>query len=175
MTDVLPAVATARPDFLTLHFRTAAENYDPVPDGWARLARARELLHAASPGDPPPPLIGCGDVLTASDALRLHRETGVDGVAAARGLMRNPRLLRDIEDACADHAPPPPTRQAALALLREMAATAAAERPGRPGLVLEVARNMLGETDPLFRDLARCRALRQAAEVLTAATAEGTA
>jgi hypothetical protein len=34
---------------------------------------------------------------------------------------------------------------------------------------------MLGETDPLFRDLARCRALRQAAEVLTAATAEGTA
>jgi tRNA-dihydrouridine synthase len=172
MTTVLPAVAAARPDFVTLHFRTAAENYDPVPAGWQRLARARELLCRGA-GGAPIPLVGCGDVLTAADALRLHCETGVDGVAAARGLMRNPLLLRHIENACAGQLRPLPSRQTALAALGEMASLAAAAKSGRPGFVLEVARNMLGEDDPLFQELARCRTLCQAAERLAAAVAKG--
>lgn len=165
MADVLPAVARSTPDFVTLHFRTAAENYDPVPAGWERLARARELL-------PGIPLIGCGDVLTPADALRLHAETGVDGVAVARGLLRRPRLLRDIEDACAGRRAAPEARTQGLAVLRDMAVNAATARPGRPGFVLEVARTMLGETDPLFRELARCHTLQQAAARLCSAVPE---
>jgi len=166
MADILPAVASTAPDFVTLHFRTAAENYDPVPDGWARLARARELLPGIL-------LIGCGDVLSPADALRLHAQTGVDGVAVARGLLRQPRLLRDIEDACAGRRPATPTREQALAVLRDMAVTAAATRSGRPGFVLEVARTMLGEADPLFKELAGCHTLQQAAVCLSTAVGEG--
>lgn len=156
MADVLPAVAAAAPDFVTLHFRTALENYDDVPGGWQRLARARALLPGVL-------LLGCGDVLTAADALRLHAETGVDGVVAARGLLRNPRLLLDIEDACAGRQPTPASRSQRLARLLDMAELALAGGRTRPGFVLEVARNMLGERDALFQDLSRCRTLRQAA------------
>jgi len=173
MADVLPAVAAARPDFVTLHYRTAAENYDPVPGGWERLARARALLQRQVGDGAELPLIGCGDVLTPADALRLHRETGVEGVAAARGLMRDPWLLCGIEDACAGRPALPADRRPALALLHEMAARAAAVRAGRPGFVLEVARNMLGEDDPRFRELACCRTLRQAAEHLAAVAHQG--
>jgi tRNA-dihydrouridine synthase C len=161
MADILPAVAAAAPTFVTLHFRTAAESYAPVRGGWQRLARARTLL-------PGVVLVGCGDVCTAAAALRLQAETGVDGVAAARGLLRNPRLLLDIEDACAGRAPPAPTRQQALARLCDMAQTALAGGLTRPGFVLEVARHMLGESDALFQDVSRCRSLRQVAERLAA-------
>ena len=161
MADILPAVAAAAPDFVTLHFRTAAEAYARVPGGWQRLARARELLPGIL-------LLGCGDVLTAADALRLRAETGVDGVAAARGLLRNPRLLLDIEDACAGRTPRPLGRCHSLARLREMALLALESGGNRPGFVLEVARTMLGERDPLFQDLSRCRTLLQTADRLAA-------
>lgn len=173
LADVLPAVAAQSPDAVTLHYRTAAENYDPVPHGWERLARARELLRQHAGGGAAIPLIGCGDVLSPPDALRLHREAGVDGVAAARGLMRDPWLLRGIEEACAGRPAAPVARAPALALLHDMAASGAAGPAGRPGFVLEVARNMLGEDDPLFRELARCRTLRQAADGLAAAVHQG--
>jgi tRNA-dihydrouridine synthase C len=166
MTDVLPAVAAAAPDFVTLHFRTVDENYDPVPGGWRRLARARALLPGIL-------LVGCGDVLTAADALRLHTETGVDGVATARGLLRNPRLLLDIEDACAGRVPVLLGRCQRLAALHAMAFAAWECGRTRPGFVLEVARTMLGEQDPLFRELSRCRQLRQAVERLAAEVSPG--
>ncbi len=161
MAEILPAVAAGAPDFVTLHFRTAAENYDVVPGGWQRLARARALLPGVL-------LVGCGDVRTAADALRLHAETGVDGVAAARGLLRNPRLLLDIEEACAGRPPGGLERQRCLARLRDMALLALASGRTKPGFVLEVARNMLGERDALFQDLYRCHTLAQAAARLTA-------
>lgn len=173
--DVLPAVAAARPDFVTLHYRTAAEQYGPVPGGWDRIARARETLaRCVPPGAAPPPLIGCGDVRTAADALRLHRQTGADGVAAARGLLANPWLLREIELACTGRMPALHGRAAALGLLREMVLEAARTQPGRrPGFALEIARTMLGPDAPLFRELARCRTMRQAADRLEAASARG--
>ena len=161
MADILPAVAAAAPDFVTLHFRTADENYDSVPGGWQRFARARELLPGIL-------LVGCGDVLTAGDALRLHAETGVDGVATARGLLRNPRLLLDIEDACAGRVPVLLGRCQRLAALHAMALVAWECGRTRPGFVLEVARTMLGERDPLFQDLSRCRTLLQTADRLAA-------
>jgi tRNA-dihydrouridine synthase len=161
MADILPAVAAVAPDFVTLHYRTAAENYDAVPGGWGRLLRARALLPGIL-------LVGCGDVLTAADALRLHAETGVDGVCVARGLMRNPHLLLDIEDACAGGTPVPFGPRQCLGCLRDMARLSLDSGRTRPGFVLEVARNMLGERDALFQDLYRCRTLRQATDRLAA-------
>ncbi|NLF16949.1 MAG: tRNA-dihydrouridine synthase family protein [Lentisphaerae bacterium] len=164
MDDVLAAVAGAAPDFVTLHYRTAAEGYAPVEGGWERLARARTRL-------PGVVLIGCGDVDSTEAALRLHRQTGVDGVAAARGLLRRPWLLVDIAAACAGRPTAGADRRRALSSLRDMAVAAAAQRPGRTGFVLEVARQMLGDDDALFRELSRCQTLEQAARCLQAATA----
>jgi hypothetical protein len=82
-------------------------------------------------------------------------------------------LLRDIESACAGRTPPAPARAQALALLRDMAVAAAARPSARPGFVLEIARNMLGEAEPLFQELARCRTLHQAAERLGELRPEG--
>ena len=164
MDDVLAAVAACAPDFVTLHYRTAAEAYDPVHGGWERLARARALL-------PGVVLVGCGDVDSAEAALRLHRQTGVDGVAVARGLLRRPWALCDIAAACAGRSPAGADRHRALISLRDMALAGAAQRPARPGFVLEVARQMLGDDDALFRELSRSQTLEQAAHCLQAATA----
>lgn len=82
---VLRAVS---PDFVTVHFRTVAEEYRAVPDGLARLSRIRELL-------PEITLLGSGDLFSAEEIRRMSEECGVDGVAVARGMLRRPWLLAE--------------------------------------------------------------------------------
>ena len=91
---ILKAVRAAQPDFVMMHFRTVIEEYQVVPGGWERLARAKELLGADIP------LLGAGDVVSVDAAAALWRQTGVDGVTPARGLLRNPWLLQEIEAGC---------------------------------------------------------------------------
>jgi tRNA-dihydrouridine synthase B len=70
---------------LALHPRTKKQGYS----GSAPWARIGELKGAVKI-----PVIGCGDVLTPQDALRMHSETGCDGVMVGRGALINPWIFR---------------------------------------------------------------------------------
>ncbi len=146
MDDIAAAIRDARPDMVTCHFRTVKELYRPVTDGLERLARMRSLL-------PGIPLFGSGDLFTVADAMRMLRETAVDGVAPARGLMRNPALLKEIEAEC--RGIPPETAMSAkerLAFLEKVG-----ELSGLPkreqGFLLRMAREMFGEESAEFQSL----------------------
>lgn len=159
---ILAAVRAAAPDFVILHFRTVAEQYRVVPDGWVRLAQARDLL-------PDTQLIGSGDLWTPADALRLFRESRVDGVAPARGLIRNPWLLRDIETACRGETPPARSAVDKLQFLSALVSEAEATHTWRSGFVLELTRYMFGLEHPLFALLAAAGSAPRMSDVLTAA------
>jgi tRNA-dihydrouridine synthase C len=164
--DILAAMRAGKPDFTILHYRTVAEEYRRIPDGWERLAKAKELA-----GDIP--LLASGDIRTVNDALRLWRETRVDGVAPARGLLRNPRLLRDIQRACQGLPPQPASRSERIGLLADIATDAEHAADTHHGFILEFAARSLGRTDPLFSQLAACRNLGEARALLAAATQTG--
>ena len=46
-------------------------------------------------------MLGNGDIWEAADALRMIRQTGVDGVVVGRGCLGRPWLFRDLADAFA--------------------------------------------------------------------------
>ena len=87
--DIIPAlVETKALDFIAIHFRTVMEKYSRVPNGVKRLKHAVALAGEV-------PLIGSGDIFCAEDAMGML-QTGCEGVIAARGILRNPYLLRQL-------------------------------------------------------------------------------
>lgn len=76
-------------DLLTLHARTRAQGYAPRAD-WEYLTTLKTYL--AQKGSSIP-LIGSGDLFEAEDAIRMLRQTGVDGVMFARGAVGNPVIF----------------------------------------------------------------------------------
>ena len=72
---------------IAVHGRTREQYYSGKAD-WEIIRRVKEAVSI--------PVIGNGDVFTAGDAERMFRETGCDGVMAARGARGNPWLFRDI-------------------------------------------------------------------------------
>jgi len=72
-----------------LHARTAAQLYD----GQARWEAIGELKRALRI-----PVLGNGDIWEASDALRMMRQTGCDGVIVGRGCLGRPWLFRELAD-----------------------------------------------------------------------------
>ena len=73
---------------VALHGRTAAQFYSGQAD-WSAIARLREAL-------PDIPVLGNGDIWSAEDAVRMVRETGVDGVVVGRGCQGRPWLFGDL-------------------------------------------------------------------------------
>ena len=136
--DELPGIAAAlrraAPDLVFCHFRTVREMYQPIGDGLERLRRLRDLL-------PDTPLFGAGDLFTVEDALRMGEVAQVDGVTPARGLIRNPGLLREIAAALGGTAFTPMTREDKISFLHDLS-----EQSGLPvkkrGFVIHVARAM---------------------------------
>ncbi|MBR0457951.1 MAG: tRNA-dihydrouridine synthase family protein [Victivallales bacterium] len=148
--DELPAITeairNARPDLVTCHFRTVREMYSPVSNGLARLSRLRELL-------PDLPLFGSGDLFTIQDALQMHQICHVDGIAPARGLMRNPALLREIEAAIGGEPFQASLDESAkLAFLHEIGRVSG-KSPTHQGFVLRLAKAMFGPDSPQFHAL----------------------
>jgi nifR3 family TIM-barrel protein len=86
---------------VALHGRTAAQLYSGVAD-WSAIATLKENVRTI-------PVLGNGDIWSA-DAVRMHRETGCDGVVVGRGCLGRPWLFRDLADAFAGRpvAGPPP-------------------------------------------------------------------
>lgn len=85
---------------VTVHGRTVDQRY-VGPSDWAFLARVKR--HA---GDRV--LIGSGDLFTADDIRRMLTETGVDGVAVARGCIGNPWIFEEARAILGGQAPIPP-------------------------------------------------------------------
>jgi tRNA-dihydrouridine synthase B len=82
---------------LTIHARTVDQKYRGKAD-WGFLAAVKSAF-------PERTIIGSGDVHSASDALRMILETGVDGASAARGAIGNPWIFRQAKDLAAGDAP----------------------------------------------------------------------
>lgn len=76
---------------VALHGRTAAEYYSGKAD-WGAIAALRESL-------PDMQVLGNGDIWSAGDAIRMMRETGVDGVVVGRGCLGRPWLFGDLQAA----------------------------------------------------------------------------
>lgn len=70
---------------VTVHARTVEQKY-AGPSRWAFLKEVRQLF-------PNRTLLGSGDLFTAADCVRMLKETGVDGVTAARGSIGNPWIF----------------------------------------------------------------------------------
>jgi tRNA-dihydrouridine synthase B len=85
---------------LCVHARSVEQKYRGPAD-WAFLARVKREF-------PDKTIIGSGDVHTASDALRMIDETGVDGVCAARGAIGNPWIFRQAREIAAGEEPMTP-------------------------------------------------------------------
>ncbi len=154
--EILPAVQAGAPDFVVLHYRTVAEMYAPVGGRSRRLALARQLV-------PDLVLLASGDLDSPAAALSTWRETGVDGLTVARGLLRNPWLLGDLAAACRGEPPAARPLAATLLFIAELAATAAASSGGKGGFILEIARHALADQPQAFKALAARRSCAELA------------
>jgi nifR3 family TIM-barrel protein len=72
---------------VALHGRTAAQYYSGEAD-WAAIAALVDHVDI--------PVLGNGDIWEASDAIRMVRETGADGVVVGRGCLGRPWLFRSL-------------------------------------------------------------------------------
>ena len=64
------------------------------------------------------PVIANGDVFSGADAVAIRKQTGCDGIMAARGSKGNPWLFREIKAALAgEPLPERPTAQERIAML----------------------------------------------------------
>lgn len=74
--------------FLTLHPRTKVDGYGP-PARWDLIAEAKKLLKI--------PVVGNGDILNVTDALRMLKETACDALMIGRGSVINPFIFHEIK------------------------------------------------------------------------------
>jgi nifR3 family TIM-barrel protein len=75
---------------VALHARTANQLYSGTAD-WRRIAQLKEAVTTI-------PVLGNGDIWEASDALRMMRESGADGVVVGRGCLGRPWIFRDLAE-----------------------------------------------------------------------------
>jgi len=78
---------------------------------WERIALVKKSVSI--------PVIGNGDILTASDALKMREETGCDGVMVGRGALGNPWIFNQIKAAFAGKPAPATTREERCVVILE--------------------------------------------------------
>ena len=90
--NVIPMLAATDVDFIMLHFRTASERYNSVANGPERIKRSVDLLSSCSM-----PIIASGDVFSLEKAEEMYHASNCHGITVARGLLKDPFLIRRIE------------------------------------------------------------------------------
>lgn len=112
--DAGVAAAEAGVAWVALHGRTALQLYSGKAD-WSAIARLKETLQPYGV-----PVLGNGDVWSGEDAVRMHAETGCDGVVIGRGCLGRPWLFGQIAAAFdgAVAAPNPTSTELKRILLR---------------------------------------------------------
>jgi nifR3 family TIM-barrel protein len=93
-----------------VHARSVEMKYTGRAD-WGFIAAVKRRFPQAT-------ILGSGDVLKAADALEMFDRTGVDAVAAARGVLGNPWFFRQVADLAAGR----PAYQPSVAEQRELLA-----------------------------------------------------
>nr|WP_296780703.1 tRNA dihydrouridine synthase DusB [Rhodococcus sp. (in: high G+C Gram-positive bacteria)] len=85
---------------VALHARTASQRYSGTAD-WNEIARLKEHVTEV-------PVLGNGDIFSASDAVRMMAETGCDGVVVGRGCLGRPWLFAELSARFAGRPEPTP-------------------------------------------------------------------
>ncbi|MDR1483802.1 MAG: tRNA-dihydrouridine synthase family protein [Planctomycetaceae bacterium] len=102
---------------ITLHGRTVQQQYTGQND-WDFVREVKEYL--VQSGNSQVAVIGSGDLFDAETVLRRFRDSGVDGLALARGAIGNPWLFRDVKSLMlAGTLPNPPDLSEQKTVLRE--------------------------------------------------------
>jgi len=83
---------------VALHARTAAQRYSGTAD-WTAIARLKDAVRTI-------PVLGNGDIFSASDAVRMVERTGCDGVVVGRGCLGRPWLFGELQHAFAGRPVP---------------------------------------------------------------------
>lgn len=87
--ELLDAVCSASPDFITIHARTVKQLYRGKPDyGAVAYAVGRAGV----------PIIANGDISSAEKAMEVFKSTGCAGVMCGRHAVRNPWIFRQIKE-----------------------------------------------------------------------------
>lgn len=89
---------------VALHARTASEYYSGNAD-WTAIHELKDQLRDVQ-------VLGNGDIWSASDAIRMMRETGCDGVVVGRGCLGRPWLFADLQAAFEEYARDPNSNKA---------------------------------------------------------------
>lgn len=92
-------------DGLVLHPRTRSQGFSGHSE-WQHIRKLKEQSNI--------PVIGSGDIFSASDALAMLETTGCDGLMIGRGGYGNPWLFREITAALAGKTLPLPTAEERL-------------------------------------------------------------
>lgn len=85
---------------VSLHARTARQLYSGEAD-WDAIRELKEAVRSI-------PVLGNGDIWSATDAVEMMAATGCDGVVVGRGCLGRPWLFRDLADVFAGREPQEP-------------------------------------------------------------------
>ncbi len=129
-------------DFLAIHYRTVKEGYREIGDGLERLSRITSLTGL--------PVVGNGDVNTPEDARKMLETTGCAGIMCARGLLKDPFLLKRLANSTVPDVIS--GKKIFFQTALELAEECYDEFWSKPHL-LELARFIWGVSSPEFREL----------------------
>ncbi len=96
--EVAKAAEAAGAAAVAVHGRTQKQGYSGKSD-WSVVRRVKDAVSI--------PVIGNGDVFSASDFWRRKEESGCDYIMVARGAIGNPRIFEEIDGKKTSDAPDP--------------------------------------------------------------------
>lgn len=119
---------------LALHPRTRAQMYTGAAR-WSEIAAVADALEI--------PVIGNGDIRTAEDVVRMHRETGCDAVMIARGSFGQPWIFTQARAMLAGlPVPPEPSPAERFAVALDHARMAQDFEPDRRGAAIQFRKHL---------------------------------